>query len=291
MGEKRTADYLAEERFKPGELVVVQAGESLPEELAEIIAVAQTPFYSRNPKKVLRAYREGEPLWKPLRGHPLRGYAVYEEASSSDPAFEKYFSLVREKANSLNSVFFIQAGDGHDLEEDGMRGEDLWGWLIPISLADRFENLWAHGYREGEWDEDYFCCAEWRKTNDRQIEIRFIDYGEDGEPVGIHSEAPFRTFYRVVFRYGSQEYTYLGSDTDNVFEMCFTPLPGAVMVWDTVHNPYAKYLSEMAASTGPIVFTWNMPYNSCTNFFEYTFEDIICEAFHRNKNPENREFI
>ena len=42
MGEKRTADYLAEERFKPGELVVVQAGESLPEELAEIIAVAQT---------------------------------------------------------------------------------------------------------------------------------------------------------------------------------------------------------------------------------------------------------
>ncbi len=84
---------------------------------------------------------------------------------------------------------------------------------------------------------------------------------------------------------------YLGSESDDVFELCFTPLPGGVMVWDTEHNPYAKYLSEMAASTGPIVFTWNMPYNSCTNFFEYTFEDIICETFHRNKNPENRIYL
>lgn len=89
----------------------------------------------------------------------------------------------------------------------------------------------------------------------------------------------------------SERLVYLGSATDKIFEMCFTPLPGGVMVWDTVHNPYAKYLSEMAASTGPMVFTWNMPYNSCSNFFEYTFEDIICEAFHRNRNPENRLYM
>ncbi|MBR0159192.1 MAG: hypothetical protein IJM24_08945 [Clostridia bacterium] len=89
----------------------------------------------------------------------------------------------------------------------------------------------------------------------------------------------------------NERLVYLGSETDDVFEMCFTPLPGGVMVWDTVHNPYAKYLSEMAASTGPIVFTWNMPYNSCSNFFEYTFEDIICEAFHRNRNPQNRIYM
>ena len=84
---------------------------------------------------------------------------------------------------------------------------------------------------------------------------------------------------------------YLGSDTDDVFQMCFTPLPGGVAVWDIEHNPYCKYLSEMAASTGPIVFTWNMPYNTCSNFFEYTFEDIICEAFHKNKNPQNRIYM
>lgn len=89
----------------------------------------------------------------------------------------------------------------------------------------------------------------------------------------------------------NERLVYLGSDSDDVFEMMFTPLPGGVMVWDTNYNPYAKYLSEMAASTGPIVFTWNMPYNSCTNFFEYTFEDLICEAFHRNKNPQNRIYL
>ncbi|MBR4204459.1 MAG: hypothetical protein IKQ92_03185 [Clostridia bacterium] len=214
-GEKKTADYLAEERFEPGDLVVVQAGENQPEELAKIIAVARGPrYFRRNPKRVLRVYREGEPLWKPLRSHPMRGYFVYEEGGSSDPAFERYFSLVREKAQSLNSVFFLQAGDGHELEEDDMQGEDLWGWLIPISLADRFENLWAHGYREGDWDEDYYCHAEWRRSDDGRLEIRFIEYGEDGEPDWMRPEASFRTFYRVVFPHGSQEYTYLGGDTD-----------------------------------------------------------------------------
>ena len=84
---------------------------------------------------------------------------------------------------------------------------------------------------------------------------------------------------------------YLGTLSDRVFEMCFTPLPGGVMVWDSTHNPYAKYLSEMAASDGPIVFTWTMPYNDCSNFFEYTFEDIISEAFHRNKDPQNRIYM
>ena len=84
---------------------------------------------------------------------------------------------------------------------------------------------------------------------------------------------------------------YLGSDTDHVFEMYFTPLPGGIAVWDTTYNPYCRYLAEMSASTGPIVFTWNMPYNECNNFFEYTFEDIICEAFHKNKNPQNRIYM
>ena len=88
-----------------------------------------------------------------------------------------------------------------------------------------------------------------------------------------------------------EKLVYLGSDTDRTFAMCFCPLPGGVAVWDTVHNPYCKYLSEMAASTGPIVFTWNMPYNSCANFFEYTFEDIICEAFHKHKDTRNRIYL
>ena len=84
---------------------------------------------------------------------------------------------------------------------------------------------------------------------------------------------------------------YMGSESDDVFEMYFTPLPGGVAVWDTAYNPYCRYLSEMTASTGPIVFTWNMPYNECNNFFEYAFEDIICEAFHKNKDPQNRIYM
>ena len=88
-----------------------------------------------------------------------------------------------------------------------------------------------------------------------------------------------------------EKLVYLGSASDDVFEMYFTPLPGGIAVWDTNYNPYCRHLSEMAASTGPIVFTWTMPYNECNNYFEYTFEDLICEAFHKNKNTQNRIYM
>lgn len=85
----------------------------------------------------------------------------------------------------------------------------------------------------------------------------------------------------------NERLVYLGTENDKVFEMYFTPIPGPVAVWDKTNNPYCKYLSEMLSSTGPITFTWNMPYNSCTTSFEFTVEDVICEAFHKNKNPNN----
>lgn len=88
-----------------------------------------------------------------------------------------------------------------------------------------------------------------------------------------------------------EKIVYLGSETDDVFEMYFTPLPGSEEVWDTEYNPYCRYLSEMLNSDDYIICTWNMAYYQCSTYFEYTFEDIICEAFHKNKNVNNRIYL
>ncbi len=84
---------------------------------------------------------------------------------------------------------------------------------------------------------------------------------------------------------------YLGSENDDVFEMYFTPLPGPLNVWNTTYNPYCKYVAEMAHSTGPKIFTWNVAKSENKSDFTYTFEDIISETFHKNKSVENRIYM
>ena len=84
---------------------------------------------------------------------------------------------------------------------------------------------------------------------------------------------------------------YLGSDTDDVFEMYFTPLPGPLSVWNTKYNPYCKYISEMSRTTGSKIFTWNVAKAEMGNDFTYCFDDMISEAFHKNKNTDNRLYM
>ena len=84
---------------------------------------------------------------------------------------------------------------------------------------------------------------------------------------------------------------YLGSATDDVFEMYFTPLPGPQTVWNTTYNPYCKYITEMALTTGPKIFTWNVAKSENSNDFTYLIEDLLCEAFHKNKSTENRLYM
>lgn len=89
----------------------------------------------------------------------------------------------------------------------------------------------------------------------------------------------------------NKQLVYLGSESDDVFEMYFTPLPGPQSVWNTTYNPYCKYITEMSQSTGSKIFTWNVAESENSNDFTYTFEDMISEAFHKNKNPQNRIYM
>jgi hypothetical protein len=85
--------------------------------------------------------------------------------------FNAFFELVQNKAHEREAVFFLESGDGNDFETDVMAGEDLQGWLVPLSKADEFEAEWKAGAEDDKWVE-FFCWAEWF-TRKNAIDVRF----------------------------------------------------------------------------------------------------------------------
>ncbi len=58
----------------------------------------------------------------------------------------------------------------------------------------------------------------------------------------------------------NEQIVYLGSESDKVFELYFTPLGGEFSTWDIENNPYAKYIDKLilGAETGEYIeFSWN----------------------------------
>ena len=77
---------------------------------------------------------------------------------------------------------------------------------------------------------------------------------------------------------------YLGSETDRVFELYFTPLCGDYDMWDTELNPYCKYLQEFYDSDdADVTLSWNNP-----NFLEDYFVSKNCVAAIYNKFVTNK---
>ena len=88
--------------------------------------------------------------------------------------FERFFEIVREEARRHNAVFFCDCGEGRDIITDSIEGEDLSGWLIPISDADNFEKVFKMNSRSAfdDWAE-FICFAIWSQTEDGTINIEF----------------------------------------------------------------------------------------------------------------------
>lgn len=85
--------------------------------------------------------------------------------------FKRFMELVQKEAQQSNSVFFLDAGDGRDFVTDEMEGEDLSGWLIPMSKVEEFTPIWKSDSVDDAWT-DFFCFAVW-KSVDADITISF----------------------------------------------------------------------------------------------------------------------
>lgn len=97
------------------------------------------------------------------------------ELKKQEEKFERFWGLIREQAEKENSKFFMDCGEGRDIETDEVSGEDISGWLIPADHVSEFEKEWKkEAPKLDAWD-DCICIAEWSNTGG-QISIHFSKY-------------------------------------------------------------------------------------------------------------------
>lgn len=93
-----------------------------------------------------------------------------------DNEFEAFFKIVQNFAKEKRCVFFLDAGEGNEIQLSGIDGENLSGWLIPIEQVDEFEKVFVQSKHFNDIPEkyiDYFCFAKW-EINNNKIYIRFV---------------------------------------------------------------------------------------------------------------------
>ncbi len=128
--------------------------------------------------------------------------------------------------------------------------------------------------------------SQYANSQDSIVDFRYVTRQKNKEQVDLFNAG------RANEIPSDEQILYMGSENDSVFEFYFTPFPGNVNAWDKVYNPFCRYFSEFGQSLyGPIVFSWTSPYHDKDYQFNYTFEDIISQAFHKNKNPQNRIYV
>lgn len=90
-----------------------------------------------------------------------------------------------------------------------------------------------------------------------------------------------------------EQLIYLGSETDKVFKLYFTPLARGVDSWDTEINPYCEHAQNLYESSIKypdeyLIYNFNCPTYTRSFNVSYTMAEMVNRAFINTKNPENR---
>ena len=88
-----------------------------------------------------------------------------------------------------------------------------------------------------------------------------------------------------------QQLVYVGSESDDVFELYFTPMGGGVLTWDETTNAYCKYFREMYESEDYIELVWNAASYTSAFSFQQQVEMMINTSFHENTNVNNKIYM
>lgn len=87
--------------------------------------------------------------------------------------FEEFFKIVQEAAEKKGGVFFLDCGEGREIETESLSVSDLTGWLIPFPEADKFEKDFLADKidREG-WAEHLFWAIWFEEDGKIGVEIK-----------------------------------------------------------------------------------------------------------------------
>lgn len=91
--------------------------------------------------------------------------------TSENHNFINYFNLVQAKASELDKVFFLDFGQCDGFIFDGMEIDTLFGWLIPYSKVDQFNEDFIDDKDLSDWN-DYSVWVN-PEIGEKGIEINF----------------------------------------------------------------------------------------------------------------------
>ena len=87
-----------------------------------------------------------------------------------------------------------------------------------------------------------------------------------------------------------KQIVYMGSESDTVFELYFTPFGGVQNQWDVVHNPFCRYLGKLLTNANgeeAIQLIWNNVKFKQSFGLADTMATVIANAFRRNQHSED----
>ncbi len=97
-----------------------------------------------------------------------------ESLKQEEKRFNKYLDIVQDTAKAFGKQFFLDCGEGREFFLEDIEGEDLRGWLIPISDVDSFKKEWDIKNVSDKWI-DNMIWAEWKNDNGI-ITVEFNNY-------------------------------------------------------------------------------------------------------------------
>ena len=88
--------------------------------------------------------------------------------------FLSFWKIVQEEASKRDSVFFLDSGEGNEIETPEINAEDLSGWLIPKDQANEFDVLFKSFDNDNisKKFDDFYMIASWQKRHD-SISVKF----------------------------------------------------------------------------------------------------------------------
>lgn len=84
-----------------------------------------------------------------------------------------------------------------------------------------------------------------------------------------------------------EQILYLGSDTDPVFKLYFTPFAGAEDAWEPDYNPICYHVDKLANSDDYVELMWNV-FSYSNSYLGEAMSDKFEKAFCENANVKNK---
>lgn len=82
--------------------------------------------------------------------------------------FLNFWKIVQKEASERNSVFFLDSGEGNEIETAEINAEDLSGWLIPKNQVEEFDILFKKFDKEmiSKKFDNFYMIASWQRKKD-----------------------------------------------------------------------------------------------------------------------------